>query len=131
MPIQVPKPVVRCFSSLVGYGPQEGLPALPGHSYRAGCLCRLRCPVAPFAQVGSAVAELPCATMERSDSRHSFGRSFLSLDRPSRLALAVSAAGDCRASALPNGVLFTRHALRPRQVGQRLTTDGSVRIEFR
>src|ERR1051325_1903998 len=107
MPIQVTKAVVRCFPSLVGYGPQEGLPALSGHSYRAGCLCRLRCSVAAFTQVGPTLAGLPCATMKRSDSRHSFGPSFLSLDFPTRLALIVSAAGDCRASVLPNGVLFT------------------------
>ena len=53
LPIQVSKPVVPVSSSLVGYGPQEGWPALSGRSYRAGCLCGLRCPVAPFAQFGA------------------------------------------------------------------------------
>lgn len=69
--------------------------------------------------------------MKRSDSRLSFGWSFLSLDWPSRLALVISAAGNCRASMVPNGPFFTRHALRPRQAGPRLTFIGAGRVEFR
>ncbi len=69
--------------------------------------------------------------MERSDSRLSLVRSFFSLDLSSRLALAVSAAGDGRVSVLPNGIFFTRHALRPRQANQRLTFGGTDRVEFR
>src|SRR5258708_39873370 len=107
MPIQVTKPVVRFFSSLVGYGPQEGWPALFGHSYRAGCLCGLRCLVAPFAHVGPAAAGLPCATMERSDSRLSLAPPFLSLCFPTRLALVISAAGHYRGSLGPDGPLLT------------------------
>ena len=38
----ITNPVVPVFPSLVGYRPQEGWPALSGHSYRAGCLCGLR-----------------------------------------------------------------------------------------
>ena len=53
LPIQVPKPVVPVSSRLVGYGPQEGWPALFGRSYRAGGLCGLRCSVAPFAPFGA------------------------------------------------------------------------------
>src|SRR5260370_7657749 len=90
MPIQVTQPVVWVFSSLVGYGPQEGWPALPGHSYRAGGLYGLRCSVAPFAHVGPTFAGLPCATMKRSDSRLSLGPPFFSLDVPSRLVLVLS-----------------------------------------
>jgi hypothetical protein len=68
--------------------------------------------------------------MKQSDSRLSFGWSFLSLDLPTRLALVFSAAGDCRVSMVPNGAFFTRHALRPRQAGLRLTFGGAGRVEF-
>src|ERR1051326_2148297 len=130
MPIQVSKPVVRVSASLVGYAPQEGWPALSGHSYRAGCLCGLRCPVAPFPLVGPVCPGLPRGTMKRSDSRLSFSQPFLSLGWPSRLALVVSAAGDYRGSMVPNGPFFTRHALRTREGFQRLTWDSAGRLEF-
>src|SRR5580704_15659575 len=99
MSIQVTEPVVPVCLSLVCYCPQESWPALSGRSYRAGCLCRLRCSVAPFAVVGACA--LPAATMKRSDSRLSLGLPFLSSSIPSRLALVVSAAGDYRVSLVP------------------------------
>jgi len=68
--------------------------------------------------------------MKRSDSRLSLSLPFLSLGLPSRLALVVSAAGDCRVSLVPNGPFFTRHALRPRQARRRLTYRGAASLEF-
>src|SRR5664279_3519683 len=61
--------------------------------------------------------------MSRSDSR-SARRRFLSLRRPSCLALVVSAAGILRASSVPCVCFRARHALRPRQAGHALTFSG-------
>ena len=91
------------------------------HSYGAGFLCELRQHVGPFASVGADA--LPLDTMDRSDSRNA-RRRFLSLRRPSCLALAVSAAGTSRASSVPCVCLGARHALRPRQALHALTFAG-------
>jgi len=66
---------------------------------------------------------LPLDTMSRSDSR-SARRRFLSLRRPSCLALVVSAAGTLRASSVPCVCFHARHALRPRQAFHALTFSG-------
>src|ERR1039458_5224765 len=66
---------------------------------------------------------LPLDTMSRSDSR-SARRRFLSLRRPSCLALAISAAGTLRVSSVPCVCFRARHALRPRQAFHALTVPG-------
>jgi len=91
------------------------------HSYGAGCLCGLRQRVGHFSSVG--VCALPLDTMSRSDSRNA-RRRFLSLRRPSCLALVVSAAGTLRASSVPCVCFGARHALRPRQALHALTFSG-------
>ena len=73
---------------------------------------------------------LPLDTMSRSDSRR-LRRHFLSLRRPSCLALAVSAAGTLRASSVPCVCFGARHALRPRQAFHALTIYGRLRVGFR
>jgi hypothetical protein len=98
------------------------------HSYGTGCLCVLRQHVGPFSSFGACA--LPLDTMDRSDSR-SARRHFLSLRRPSCLALAVSAAGTLRASSVPCVCLGARHALRPRQAGPALTIHEHLRFGFR
>jgi hypothetical protein len=91
------------------------------HSYGTGCLCVLRQHVGPFSSFGACALLLD--TMDRSDSR-SARRHFLSLRRPSCLALAVSAAGTLRASSVPCICFRARHALRPRQAVHALTVAG-------
>ena len=98
------------------------------HSYGAGCLCVLRQHVGPFSSFGACA--LPLDTMDRSDSRRA-RRHFLSLRRPSCLALVVSAAGTLRASSVPCVCFRARHALRPRQAGHALTIHGHLRFGFR
>jgi hypothetical protein len=73
---------------------------------------------------------LPLDTTSRSDSR-SARRRFLSLRRPSCLALAVSAAGTLRASSVPCVCFGARHALRPRQAVLALTFSGRFHVGFR
>jgi len=103
---------------------REGLPVWVRHSYGTGCLCGLRQHVGPFSNVGADA--LPLDTMSRSDSRNA-RRHFLSLRRPSCLALVVSAAGTFRASSVPCVCFGARHALRPRQAFDILTlADVSV-----
>ena len=91
------------------------------HSYGTGCLCVLRQHVGPFSSFGAYA--LPLDTMDRSDSRR-LRRHFLSLRRPSCLALVVSAAGTLRASSVPCVCFGARHALRPRQALHALTFSG-------
>jgi hypothetical protein len=98
------------------------------HSYGTGCLCVLRQHVGPFSSFGACA--LPLDTMDRSDSRR-LRRHFLSLRRPSCLALVVSAAGTLRASSVPCVCFGARHALRPRQAGHTLTIPGHLRFGFR
>ena len=98
------------------------------HSYGTGCLCVLRQHVGPFSSVG--VCALPLDTMSRSDSRNA-RRRFLSLRRPSCLALVVSAAGTLRASSVPCVCSGARRALRPRQAFHALTMYGRLRVGFR
>ena len=98
------------------------------HSYGTGCLCVLRQHVGPFSSFGAYA--LPLDTMDRSDSRR-LRRHFLSLRRPSCLALVVSAAGTLRASSVPCICFGARHALRPRQAGHALTIHGHLRFGFR
>ena len=54
---------------------------------------------------------LALGTMSRSESLNSVRRHFLSLCPPTRLALAVSAAGKLRASPVPCVFFFACHAL--------------------
>src|SRR5439155_12550964 len=98
------------------------------HSYGTGCLCGLRQHVGPFSSVGACALLLD--TMSQSDSR-SARRRFLSLHRPSCLALAVSAAGTLRASSVPYVCFGARHALRPRQAVHALTFYGRFHVGFR
>ena len=70
------------------------------------------------------------ASTSPSESRLLLGRSFLSLARSSRLALAVRAAG-ARASQVPGCSFLTCHALRPRQAEPVLTCNGLARVGFR
>jgi hypothetical protein len=55
------------------------------------------------------------------DSLPGFGAFFLSLNTPTRLALAISAAGPSRVSLVPGCFCGACHALRPRQTFQSLT----------
>jgi hypothetical protein len=98
-------------------------------SVRFGLPLRRCSGVAPLAPVGADA--LPWATMERSDSQSTFSLHFLSLWRPSRLALAVSAAGVDRVSQVPDCSFLTCHALRPRQAKLSLTCGGLARVGFR
>src|SRR5437867_8115365 len=68
--------------------------------------------------------------MGQSDSRSVRWR-FLSLRRPSCLALVVSAAGTLRASSVPCVCFRARHALRPRQAFHALTSLGRFHFGFR
>src|SRR5215831_8306094 len=120
--------MVLVSGGLVRYGPQEGWPAILRRSCGAGGLCRLRECVGAFARVGAAA--LPRVTMGRSDSLIA-GESSLSLLCPSRLALAVSAAGALRASQVPVSSFFTCHVLRPRRIVQSLTFNGFVHVGCR
>ena len=73
---------------------------------------------------------LPRDTMGRSDSRR-VRRHFLSLRRPSCLALVVRAAGTLRVSSVPCVCFGMCHALRPHQAFDALTCDGRLSVGYR
>ena len=130
-PVESAKPVPSLLLCFLCYGPQGGWPVVFRRSYGTGFLCRLRCPVAPLARIGLLGRRLLRATTRQSDSRITLDRHFLSLWRPSRLALAVSAAGVNRVSQVPDCSFLTCHALRPRQAKLSLTCSGLARFGFR
>jgi hypothetical protein len=130
-PIEPAKPVPPLLLGFPGYGPQGGWPVVTRRSYGTGFLCRLRCHVDPLARFGPLWRGLPRATMGPSDSQLTLAPHFLSLQRSSRLALAISAAGVSRASQVPDCSFLTCHALRPRQAKRSLTGSGLARIGFR
>ena len=125
--------------------PAGGIPAPGSSRWHVVFAHRKVCPLGPsFVRHGLPVwasptrrpllqcrgCALPLDTMSRSDSRR-LRRHFLSLRRPSCLALAVSAAGTLRASSVPCVCFGARHALRPRQTFHALTVCGRLRVGFR